>query len=48
MTDSDASHRYGVIGDQTLCLGVLFLAQGNFGSHVHYICSGGGAHCPLD
>jgi hypothetical protein len=43
-----ASHRYGAIGDRTLCVGVLYAAGMNFGSHTHYIGAGGGAHYPFD
>jgi hypothetical protein len=34
-TDSDASHRYGAIGDRTLCVGVLYAAGVNVDSLTH-------------
>jgi hypothetical protein len=46
---SGASHgRYDAIGHWTLCVGVMFLAEVNFGLCVHYIGAGKGGHCPLD
>jgi hypothetical protein len=45
--DSHASHRYGAIGDRTLCVGVLYAAGVKVGSLAHYIGASSGAHCPL-
>jgi hypothetical protein len=44
---SSASHRCGVIGDQTLWVGVLFLVDVNIGLHVYYIGADGKTHYPL-
>jgi hypothetical protein len=45
--DSSASHRYSTIGDHTLCVCVLILADVNLDSSAHYIVADGGAHYPL-
>jgi hypothetical protein len=45
--DSDTSHRYIIIGNWTLYVGILYAAGVNVGSLVHYIYAGGMAHCPL-
>jgi hypothetical protein len=45
--DSDTSHRYIVIWNRTLYVGILYAAGVNIGSLVHYIDAGGMAHCPL-
>jgi hypothetical protein len=47
VADSGAYHRYNVIGDQTLCVGVLYTAEANFGLRAHYIGIDGGATAPL-
>jgi hypothetical protein len=40
-------HRCNIIGDQTICVGVLYAADVNIGSCVYYIGAGSMAHCPL-
>jgi hypothetical protein len=47
MTGSDASRRYSVIGDRTLCLVIVSLAEANFSSHALYIGVVDVAHYPL-
>jgi hypothetical protein len=45
---SGASHHYGAIGDQALCVVFYFSSMRvNVGSRVHYIDVNGGTHCPL-